>query len=47
MSNNQKEYRQLWRELESVDVRAPDALQKVADITTRLDQLRKALEAAE
>ena len=46
MSNNQKEYRQLWRELESVDVRAPDALQKVADITTRLDQLKIRLRAA-
>lgn len=47
MSNKQKEYRQLWRELESVDVRASDALQKVAYITTRLDQLRIELRAAE
>ena len=46
MTNKQKQYRQLWRELESVDVRAPDALQRVADITTRLDQLRIELKAA-
>ena len=46
MTTKQKEYRQLWRELKSVDVRAPDALQKVAYITTRLDQLKIELRAA-
>jgi hypothetical protein len=47
MSTKQKEYRQLWRELKSVDVRAPDALQKVATIITKIDQLKIELRAAE